>query len=104
MSEINMDFYEDNYRRFDFDGNPNVVHNIWEEIKLVHGDYIRSLVFGIDILTLIDARARNCGPMADTKLMLADMICFFAAGKRGMESRAEAMARAIISGGKLILR
>jgi len=29
------------------------------------------------------------------------MICFFAAGKVGMEKRAEDMAKALISGGKI---
>jgi hypothetical protein len=102
MSEIDFDFYEDNYRFLDFDGSEQIVHKLWEVIKLVYTEFIKSYVYGIDILTLIAMhdQAVNGGPLANINTVLADMICFFAAGKIGMEKRAEDMAKALILGSK----
>lgn len=102
MGELNLDFYEDNYRFFDFDGSPQVVEKLWQETMLVYTQFINSYVYGLDILTLIAMHesALNGGPLANINAVLADMICFFAAGKIGMEKRAEDMAQALISGGK----
>jgi hypothetical protein len=102
MSEIDLDFYEDNYRFLDFDGSEQIVHKLWEEIKLIYTEFIKSYVYEIDILTLIamHEQAVNGGPLANINTLLADMICFFAAGKIGMEKRAEDMAKALVSGGK----
>jgi hypothetical protein len=102
MGELNLDFYEDNYRFFDFDGSPHVVEKLWQETMLVYTQFINSYVYGLDILTLIamHENALSGGPLANINAVLADMICFFAAGKIGMEKRAEDMAQALISGGK----
>jgi hypothetical protein len=54
-------------------------------------------MIGLDMLTLI---AMNGGTLENVKHVLADMICFFAAGKIGMENRAEEMAKACITGGR----
>jgi len=102
MSELNLDFYEDHYRLLDFDGNQETVQKLWGEIGVVYTEFLRSHVYGVDILTLIamNELALNSGPLANINAVLADMICFFAAGKIGMERRAEDMAQALISGGK----
>ncbi|KAH8768796.1 hypothetical protein BGZ57DRAFT_1006291 [Hyaloscypha finlandica] len=104
MGELNLDFYEDNYRFFDFDGSPHVVEKLWQETMLVYTQFINSYVYGLDILTLIamHENALSGGPLANINAVLADMICFFAAGKIGMEKRAEDMAQALISGGDII--
>jgi hypothetical protein len=103
MTEIHLDFYEDYYKFLEFDGSQQVVHKLWGEIKIIYTEFIKSYVFGIDVLTLIGMheQALNGGPLADVNAVLADMICFFAAGKIGMEKRAEDMAEALISGGKI---
>ncbi len=49
----------------------------------------------------MNEKALNGGPLSNINAVLADMICFFAAGKIGMERRAEDMAKALFSGGKL---
>jgi len=102
MGELNLDFYENNYRFLDFDGSQHVVEKLWQEIKLVYTAFINSHVYGLDILTLIAMleQALSGGSLANPNAVLADMICFFAAGKIGMEKRAEDMAKALISGGK----
>jgi hypothetical protein len=102
MNEIDLDFYKDHYRYLDFDGSQQVVHKLWGEIQLIYTEFIKLYVYGIDILTLIGMheQALNGGPLANVNAVLADMICFFAAGKIGTEKRAEDMAKALISGGK----
>jgi hypothetical protein len=102
MGELDLDFYEDNYRSLDFDGSQQVVQKLWNEIKLVYTEFVKGYVYGIDILTLIamHEQALNGGPLANVNAVLADMICFFAAGKIGMERRAEDMAKALISRGE----
>jgi hypothetical protein len=102
MGELNLSFYENNYRFIDFDGSPEAIENLWQDIKLVYGQFINSYLYGLDILTLIamHENALRGGPLANVNVMLADMICLFAAGKIGMEKRAEDMAQALISGGK----
>ncbi|KAE9366878.1 hypothetical protein N431DRAFT_487352 [Stipitochalara longipes BDJ] len=104
MSELNLDFYEDHYRLLDFDGSQKIVQKLWEEIRFVYTEFLRSHVYGLDILTLIamNERALNGGPLANINALLADMICFFAAGKIGMERRAENMAEALISGDDIL--
>jgi len=103
MSELNLDFYKDYYRFLDFDGSQQVVQKLWKEIGLVYTEFLRTHVYGLDILTLIamNEKALNGGPLSNINAVLADMICFFAAGKIGMERRAEDMAKALMSGGKL---
>ncbi|PMD33821.1 hypothetical protein L207DRAFT_589379 [Hyaloscypha variabilis F] len=104
MSELNLDFYKDYYRFLDFDGSQQVVQKLWKEIGLVYTEFLRTHVYGLDILTLIamNEKALNGGPLSNINALLADMICFFAAGKIGMERRAEDMAKALISGGDII--
>ena len=104
MSELNLDFYEDHYRLLEFDGNQQTVRKLWAEIGLVYTEFLRSYVYGLDILTLIamNENALYGGPLTNINAVLADMICFFAAGKIGMEKRAEDMAQVLISGGKRI--
>jgi hypothetical protein len=97
MSEINLDWYEYNYLKFDFDGSQHAVRAVWGEISTAYSQFIRSNMIGLDILTLI---AEQGGPLENVKHALADMICFFGAGKVGMEKRAEDMAKACVTGGK----
>jgi hypothetical protein len=97
MSEINLDWYEYNYFKFDFDGSKYAVWIVWREISTAYDQYIKSHMTNLDILTMI---AMNGGPLENVKLVLADMFCFFGAGKLGMEKRAEEMAMACITGGK----
>lgn len=98
MTEIDLDFYEGHYKYLEFDGSQQVVHEMWGKIMLIYAEFIKSYVYGIDVLTLIGMHkhALNGGPLANLNAVLADMICFFAAGKIGMEKRAEDMAKALI--------
>lgn len=95
LSEINLDWYVENYKKLDFDGSKQVVWVLWEEIKLAYIQFISSHTIGLDIMTLI---AMSKDSFESAKEMLANMICFFAAGKVGMEKRAKDMAKALISG------
>ncbi len=103
MTEIDLDFYEDQYKYLEFDGSQQVVHEMWGKIKLIYAEFIKSYAYGIDVLTLIGMHehALNGGSLANVNAVLADMICFFAAGKMGMEKRAEDMAEALISRGEI---
>ena len=96
FSEIDLDWYAQNYMKLDFDGSKQVVWVLWEEIKLVYIQFISSHTTWLDIMTLM---TMSKGSLESAKEMLANMICFFGAGKVGMEKRAENMARALISGG-----
>lgn len=72
---------------------------MWDAIDHAYTEYIRSRLMGLDLVTLILLKPDN-SLLWDIKTFVADMICFFAAGKLGLERQAEDMAWACLNGGK----